>query len=338
MTTKRRWTTTTWKPLSSSWVKTCAYVTATAFLVRYAYTSSSSTSYTTVVVPDASSSSSVNKNDNKVLEDDDDDDAERRRRRRARREWSSRLWRRWCRWAISLVLVPLSTLSSRGRAGLGDADADAYVDPSLPIYVVGATSCRALERKLGKELWLWFIDALGVSKSSAGRAHIAQLLSHPDTKRSLDETFDELARRYPSSSSTTATVSAEGLVAFSDGIRGSIRGILENHRRAVEIGSASESEHAFLRDNFELLFPEEDPLDREAFHALAKLIMVRRIIKALVRDFGGLTSIQRGLSQPLVVDVVVVLDGDVVFRVHTVAPKSAAAAVSGQRLGIIAED
>lgn len=333
MTTKRRW-----KPLSSSWVKTCAYVTATAFLVRYAYTSSTSTSY--AVVPDASSS--VNKFDNKVLDDDDDDDVDddAERRRRARGGWSSRLWRRWCRWAISVLLVPLSTLLSRGRAGLGDADADAYVDPSLPIYVVGATSCRALERKLGKELWLWFIDALGVSKSSAGRAHIAQLLSHPDTKRSLDETFDELARRYPTSSSslTTATVSAEGLVAFSDGIRGSIRGILENHRRAVEIGSASESEHAFLRDNFELLFPEEDPLDREAFHALAKLIMVRRIIKALVRDFGGLTAIQRGLSQPLVVDVVVVLDGDVVFRVHTVAPKSAAAAVSGQRLGIIAED
>jgi hypothetical protein len=334
MTTKRRW-----KPLSSSWVKTCAYVTATAFLARYAYTSSTSTSY--AVVPDASSS--VNKFDSKVLDDDDDDadvDDDAERRRRARGGWSSRLWRRWCRWAISVLLVPLSTLLSRGRAGLGDADADAYVDPSLPIYVVGATSCRALERKLGKELWLWFIDALGVSKSSAGRAHIAQLLSHPDTKRSLDETFDELARRYPTSSSslTTATVSAEGLVAFSDGIRGSIRGILENHRRAVEIGSASESEHAFLRDNFELLFPEEDPLDREAFHALAKLIMVRRIIKALVRDFGGLTAIQRGLSQPLVVDVVVVLDGDVVFRVHTVAPKSAAAAVSGQRLGIIAED
>ena len=314
---------TTWKP-SSSWVKTCAYLTATAFLVRYAYTSSSYTD----TVADASSV-------DKVREADGEDDEERRRRRRARREWSSRLWRRWCRWATSVVLVPLSTLSRR-VAGPGDADADAYVDPSLPIYVVGATSCRALERKLGKELWLWFIDALGVSKSSAGRAHIAQLLSHPDTKRSLDETFDELARRY--SSSTTATVSAEGLVAFSDGIRGSIRGILENHRRAVEIGSASESEHAFLRDNFELLFPEEDPLDREAFHALAKLIMVRRIIKALVRDFGGLTSIQRGLSQPLVVDVVVVLDGDVVFRVHTVAPKSAAAAVSGQRLGIIAED
>lgn len=324
---------TTRKP---SWVKTCACVTATAFLVRYAYASCASSSYASVVVD----GSSVNdkKSDKALLEDDDEEDDAKRRG--ARRGWSSRLRRRWCRWAMSLVIVPLSTLSSRGRGGLGDADADAYVDPSLPIYVVGATSCRALERKLGKDLWLWFIDALGVSKSSAGRAHIAQLLSHPDTKRSLDETFDELARRYPTASSslTTATVSAEGLVAFSDGIRGSIRGILENHRRAVEIGSASESEHAFLRDNFELLFPEEDPLDREAFHALAKLIMVRRIIKALVRDFGGLTAIQRGLSQPLVVDVVVVLDGGVVFRVHTVAPKSAAVAVSGQRLGIIAED
>ena len=311
-------------------VKTCACVTATAFLVRYACASSGWSDS----VDDA-------------REDDVEENARRDSRRRGR--GSSILWRRWSRWAVSVVLVPLSTLSRRAAS----ADADAYVDPSLPIYVVGATSSRALERKLGKELWLWFIDALGVSKASAGRAHISQLLSHPDTKRSIDEMFDELARRYPTNnrrkgdddgdgdggqSSSSPTLSAEGLVAFSDGIRGSIRGILENHRRAVEIGSASESEHAFLRDNFELLFPEEDPLDREAFHALAKLIMVRRIIKALVRDFGGLTAIQRGLSQPLVVDVVVVLDGDVVFRVHTVAPRSAAAAVSGQRLGIIAED
>ena len=132
------------------------------------------------------------------------------------------------------------------------------------------------------------------------------------------------------------SLSAAALVKFSDGIAGSIRPVLASHDKAVDIRPATESEHAFLRDNFDLLFPPSDPLDRSTFHALAKLVLVRRIIKALVSDFGGLVAVQRGLAEPLVVDVRVVLEGDVVFRVHTVAPKSNASG-AGQRLGIISE-
>ena len=134
------------------------------------------------------------------------------------------------------------------------------------------------------------------------------------------------------------SLSAEGLIKFSDGIRGSIRHVMAVRPEAVAIQPASASEHAFLRDNFDLLVPSStDPLDRSTFHALAKLILVRRIVKALVTDFGGVERIRRGLAEPLVIDVQVVVEGDVVFHVHTVAPKSDAVSGVGQRLGVISE-
>ncbi len=238
-----------------------------------------------------------------------------------------------------------AALDARARRlleGEGGATADGFADPSLPIYVIGATSCKALERRLGKELWEWFVDVLRVSTTSPGRARLAAVLSDARTVKGLDETFDELVKRYPrededdEDDDRAVSLSAAALVKFSDGIAGSIRPVLAPHDKTVDIRPATESEHAFLRDNFNLLFPPSDPLDRSTFHALAKLVLVRRIIKALVSDFGGLVAVQRGLAEPLVVDVRVVLDGDVVFRVHTVAPKSNASG-AGQRLGIISE-
>lgn len=273
---------------------------------------------------------------------DDDDGRDGRRRRRRRRGWVVRT-------AMS-TLVPLDAWARRTARRWLDTDgtgaAGGFVDPSLPIYVVGATSCKQLERRLGKELWEWFVDALSVSPTSPGRARLAAVLSDARTTTQLDETFDELAKRYPREREEDGaddddggvSLSAAALLKFSDGITGSIRPVLAPHDSAVEIQPASESEHAFLLDNFDLLFPPSDPLDRPTWHALAKLIFVRRIIKALVADFGGLVAVQRGLAEPLVVDVRVVLDGDVVFRVHTVAPKSDASDFAGRRLGVISED
>ena len=108
-----------------------------------------------------------------------------------------------------------------------------------------------------------------------------------------------------------------------------------------EIPRASGDEREFLRKHFEVLFPKEAPLNRETFHALAKLILVRRILKALARDLG-LVALRSGLSAPLVVDVKVVLpagDGaaEEIFRLHTVAPKSDATQYAGARLGAITE-
>lgn len=274
-----------------------------------------------------------------------------RRRERARSGRARRVtWSEWAKRAALSVAIPLrGAARARWFAVTGGAPArDGFADPSLPIYVIGATSAKRLEGRLGKELWAWFVDALGVAKTSAGRAHLAGVLQSEETRRELDALFDELARRYPGageacgeasdadSSPSERSISAEGLIAFSNGIRGSIRQVMDRSKK-VDIKPASEAEHAFLRDNFELLFPPSDPLDREAFRALAKLILVRRIIKGIVGEFGGLAVIQRGLAEPLVCDVRCFVGQECVFHVHTVAPKSDAVEHTGRRLGVISE-
>ena len=132
--------------------------------------------------------------------------------------------------------VATSARAARARArrlleGEGGATADGFADPSLPIYVIGATSCKALERRLGKELWEWFVDALRVSTTSRTRASRrgAERRAHGE---GLDETFDELVKRYPrededdEDDDRAVSLSAAALVKFSDGIAGSIRPVL----------------------------------------------------------------------------------------------------------------
>lgn len=275
------------------------------------------------------------------------------RRERGRNERRQRAtWSEWAKRVALSIAIPLrSAARDRWFAVMGSAPArDGFADPSLPIYVIGATSAKRLEGRLGKELWAWFVDALGVSKTSAGRAHLEGVLQSEETRRELDALFDELVTRYPRTGSaedeasgatgsapSEPSISAEGLIAFSDGIRGSIRQVMDRSTK-VDIKPASAAEHAFLRDNFGLLFPTSDPLDREAFRALAKLILVRRIIKAIVGEFGGLAVIQRGLAEPLVCDVRCFVGKECVFHVHTVAPKSDAVEHTGRRLGVISEN
>ena len=69
----------------------------------------------------------------------------------------------------------------------------------------------------------------------------------------------------------------------------------------IELPAATPAEHDFLLRNHDLLFPPRHPLDRDAFLSLAKLVFVRRIVKALVSR-RGLRAVQRGMRAPLVVD------------------------------------
>ena len=237
----------------------------------------------------------------------------------------------------------------------GDDGDGGFIDPELPVYVAGCESCAKLEKRLGKPLWAWFVDALGVSKTSPGRAHIANVLTRDETTKALDGMFDALYARFPASregglgradvdvdvevDSRSRALSTDGVLAFSAGVQGTIREVMSHV--GSEIPCASGDEREFLRKHFEVLFPKEAPLNRETFHALAKLILVRRILKALARDLG-LVALRSGLSAPLVVDVKVVLpagDGaaEEIFRLHTVAPKSDATQYAGARLGAITE-
>jgi hypothetical protein len=72
----------------------------------------------------------------------------------------------------------------------------------------------------------------------------------------------------------------------------------------IDIPASTPAEHDFLVQHFDVLFPPEHPLDLPAFLSLAKLVLVRRIVKTLVRHHG-LHRVQRGMRSPIVVDLVV---------------------------------
>ena len=167
------------------------------------------------------------------------------------------------------------------------------------------------EKRAGKELWEWWLDALKFRSDSAGRLHIRQMLAHPNMTPRLRSLFNalDLHRR--------GALDSAAIVRFSAGIQGTVRVLLEHrpgladhevggrgggggggggpqhhHRSGIDIPPASQAEHDFLVRHLDLLFPPEAPLDLPAFLSLAKLVLVRRIVKALVRHHG-LHSVQR---------------------------------------------
>ena len=93
---------------------------------------------------------------------------------------------------------------------------------------------------------------------------------------------------------SAGSLDAEAVVRFSEGIQGTVRVLLDQRepRCVITIPPATAAEHDFLVNNFPILFPPEHPLDFRAFQSLAKLVLVRRIVKALVTHHG-LYRVQR---------------------------------------------
>jgi hypothetical protein len=281
--------------------------------------------------------------------------------------------------ALPLLRAALRALGVHDAASALDPNARTIEDPDLPVWFAGVTSLGDAERRAGKALWEWWLDALRFDPDSAGRAHIRQLLKHPTTIEKFEALFAALGP------DERGVLDADAVVRFSAGISGTARVLLEHKeyvnkeyargRRAntkaadasdssvIELPAATPAEHDFLLRNHDLLFPPRHPLDRDAFLSLAKLVFVRRIVKALVSR-RGLRAVQRGMRAPLVVDVAVADvrrrargdaneedddDGDgsggggkgeapprILFRIHTVAPSTAPGA-DGHRLGAISE-
>ena len=211
------------------------------------------------------------------------------------------------------------------------------------MWLAGVSSLEGAERRAGKELWEWWLDALSFRPDSAGRLHIRQTLKHPEVQTKLKALFEPLDVH------SAGSLDAVAVVRFSEGIQGTVRVLLDQRepRCVITIPPATAAEHDFLVNNFPILFPPEHPLDFRAFQSLAKLVLVRRIVKALVTHHG-LYRVQRGMRAPIVVDLTVRemswceetksrrRGGREIFRIHTVAP-STAAAVEGFRLGSIEE-
>eukprot|EP00747_Dinoflagellata_sp_TGD_P166545 gnl/TRDRNA2_/TRDRNA2_189486_c0_seq1.p1 gnl/TRDRNA2_/TRDRNA2_189486_c0~~gnl/TRDRNA2_/TRDRNA2_189486_c0_seq1.p1 ORF type:complete len:407 (+),score=61.04 gnl/TRDRNA2_/TRDRNA2_189486_c0_seq1:74-1294(+) len=125
---------------------------------------------------------------------------------------------------------------------------------------------------------------------------------------------------------------------MSRGTRGHLHVLLRANER-VPLAPASAEDHSWLLECFDQVFPPERPLHRGNFPAFAKLVLVRRVVRTLV-DSVGLDQILGGMPAPLVVDIAIDLgegDDEFAFRMHTVAPTSAPAAHSGERLALIEE-
>jgi len=251
------------------------------------------------------------------------------------------------------VFLPLVHSAARALGVLPGADSDPNArvveDPDLPVWLAGVSSLVGAERRAKTSLWEWWLDALRFSPDSPGRAHIRQLLLHPETARKLEALFEALATK------EIRTLDKDALVRFSAGIRGTVRVLLDrdvsvSSRRdassgfgsrglsgqSIELDPPTERESRFLIDNFDLLFPPEHPLDFQAFLSMAKLVLVRRIVKALVKRHG-LRTVRAGMRAPVVVDLFIIdEEGKCLFRVHTVAP-STAPGMDGHRLGAIVE-
>ena len=247
------------------------------------------------------------------------------------------------------ILLPLIKTAARALNLLPPPDSDpnsnVVEDPDLPVWPAGGSSLVAAEKRAKKSLWEWWLDALRFSPDSAGRAHIRQLLAHPETSKKLESLFNALDTRH------VGVLDADALVKFSAGIRGTVRVLLDRDGRkelversvmgttgtTIELEPATPRESKFLVDNFALLFPPEHPLDLHAFLSMAKLVLIRRIVKALVKRHG-LQTVRSGMKAPLVVDLSVIDMGTQrkLFVVHTVAPRSVPGA-DGHRLGAIVE-
>ena len=80
------------------------------------------------------------------------------------------------------------------------------------MWLAGVSSLAAAEKRAGKELWEWWLDALSFRSDSAGRLHIRQMLKHPSMQMKMRSLFDGLDVQ------RTGALDADAVVRFSVGV------------------------------------------------------------------------------------------------------------------------
>lgn len=177
--------------------------------------------------------------------------------------------------------------------------------------------------------WEPLMDGLGLNPDSPIRGHIHQLFAKPSLDKELKKLFDVLG------SGGADRLDVRDVGRFSAGIKGHIHVLLQS-RSKVPLMEATSEDTKWLADNFDSIFPEDQPLDRPTFPAVAKLILLRRILLTLISNLG-LERVKGGMNHPLVVQIRVELANRQPFRLHTVAPSSVKSTVSGESLGSLTE-
>ena len=114
------------------------------------------------------------------------------------------------------------------------------------MWLAGVSSLEGAERRAGKELWEWWLDALSFRPDSAGRLHIRQTLKHPDVQRKIDALFEALDVE------SRGHLDADAVVRFSEGIQGTVRVLLDQlePRCVITIPPATAAEHVLVVELF----------------------------------------------------------------------------------------
>lgn len=177
------------------------------------------------------------------------------------------------------------------------------------------------------ESWEDFLDALGFLRSSPIRQHVRQLFSREDLEEQLQGLFDALSGGQPA-------LDKGSFLNFSSKIRGQVHVLLDMKTKIALLPPTVEDSQ-WIQQSFDAVFPPEAPLDRNAFPGVAKLVLLRRVVRTLI-EYVGIEELKGGMAAPLVVDIAVELQTGQPFHLRTVAPSSAPSR-SGERLDLIAE-
>ncbi|CAK9075955.1 unnamed protein product, partial [Durusdinium trenchii] len=158
------------------------------------------------------------------------------------------------------------------------------------------------------ESWEDFLDALGF-QSSPIRQHVRQLFNREDLEEQLQGLFDALSGGLPA-------LDKGGFLNFSSNIRGQVH-VLMDMKTKISLLPPTAEDSQWIQQNFDAVFPAEEPLDRAAFPGVAKLVLLRRVVRTLI-EYVGIEELKGGMAAPLVVDIAVDLKNGKPFHLHTV--------------------
>ena len=181
-------------------------------------------------------------------------------------------------------------------------------------------------------LWERWLTSLAFDASSPAVLHLRHLGTSPGLERALRHAFEALDEQ------KAGCLDLDGLLRFSHGLRGQLHA-LGDRGHSMPLLDVDWRDAAFLKCSFSTLFPPHSPLSADDFIELAKLLLLRRVVRTLAAT-RGMASLRRGLASPLVATLELELTGEKRLRLlHTIAPASRPAAVggAGERLGTLAE-
>ena len=92
--------------------------------------------------------------------------------------------------------------------------------------------------------------------------------------------------------------------------------ILLDQKTKINLLPPSLEDTQWIHGHFDSVFPKSKPLDRSAFPHVAKLVLLRRVVRTLIA-YVGVEQLKDGMAAPLVVNVEVALPSGEAFQLRT---------------------